>query len=1008
MAAISPVYRWKYILLIVTSAMVYWVLGYLSITYIAESTTKVAIIWPASGMALGFLLLFGRKYWPGIFLGSLLTEIYAAGHPLGVSLFMACGASLEAVAGCAVLMQHGRIFTLTRPHDFFRFCTVAALCAVLSASIGVATLVGTGTLPIQAASHALLNWWQGDTVGVWLLTPLMLVWHAPKMHIKGPGSRSEFFMCFALALTVGQVTVSDLWHEWGNNQHIVFHMMLFVIWAATRLGTKAAMMMILVISLQASINSVNGIGFFAEPSLQTSSLWLFIMVLIATGDILALEMLSHRRSEKALYDINHIQTQFISADNPRPVFEYALESLLKYTNSGYGFISEVLHDDSGKPYMKVHAITNIAWNEETRAMYERHIHGELEFRNLDTLFGLALKSGKPVISNDVNHDPRRGGTPVGHPALNRFLGIPLYRSGRMVGLVGIANRPEGYDMALVESLTPLTNTYAFMIEEYRNDQKRKATETQLRSNEEYLSGLMENSPVAVRITSESTGQVVFCNRRYAEMHSRTNPLSVINLTPRNYYVRPEQYDEIVNTLNQGKVVLNKLVEIYVQSDRETNILIEEYIPASPPSESQPIKVYASEQGTRWLLATFMKTTYRNEPAIIGWFYEVTEIRRAQQMAEDATRAKSQFLANMSHEIRTPMNAVIGFSQLGMHETSPEVVQNYLRQIYSSASHLLSIINDILDYSKIEAGKLELTVAPFQLSELFSHLNASYKNLAEQKGIQLEFLQGKDFADLLIGDSTRLLQVLTNLLGNAIKFSSNGKVMVWAELASRKNQHISLQFSVMDQGIGISAEQQKLLFKPFSQADASSTRKYGGTGLGLSISRQLVELMGGRINVTSSLGEGSTFSFTINLTEAPNSQPETPKSSVPKPPDFSGKHILLVEDNKTNQAVAQALLKLTGADITVAENGKEAVALLALSNAFDIVLMDIQMPEMNGHEASRTIRQQLKLTLPIIAMTAHAMESEQKQCLESGMDDVITKPIDVPRMYGILAQHLKIK
>lgn len=1005
MAGSSSVYRWDNLFLLAIAAAAYWALGYLSITYIADPANKIAIIWPASGLALGFLLLFGRKYWPGIFLGSLLTEMYAYDQPLGMSFLMACGASLEAIVGCTVLMRHGRVFTLSRTHDFFRFCMVAALCAIFSASIGVATLVGAGVLPTHAAAHAFFNWWQGDTVGVWLLTPLMLVWYAPKSHISGDGSRSETVLCFALALIVGQITFSDLWHQWGNEHHILYHMMLFVIWAATRLGTKAAMTMTLVISIQASINAVNGVGFFAEPTLQTSSLWLFIMVLIATGDILALEMLSHRRSEKALHDINHIQTQFISADNPRPVFEYALESLLKYTNSEYGFMSEVLHDDNGKPYIKIHAITNIAWNEESRALYAKHAAEGLEFRNLDTLFGMALRTGKPVISNDVPHDPRSGGVPAGHPELQRFLGIPLYRNDEMVGLVGIANRPEGYDMDLVDSLKPLTNTYALMIEEFRNEQKRKSTEAQLSSKEEYLSGLMENSPIAVRITAEATGKIVFCNPRYADMHSRTNPMVVVNATPRNYYVRPEQYDEIVDTLNQGRTVFNKLIEIYARSDTDSGILIEEYQPASAPGDSQTVKVYASGQKTRWLLATFMKTTYQNMPAIIGWFYDVSEMRRAQQMAEDAARAKSQFLANMSHEIRTPMNAVIGFSQLGMHENSLEAVQTYLHQIHASASHLLTIINDILDYSKIEAGKLEITAAPFQLSALFTHLNASYQALAEQKAIHLEFLQDQDFSDFLVGDSDRLLQVLTNLLGNAIKFSSGGKVMVWAELAARKSHRISLQFSVMDQGIGISVEQQKLLFQPFSQADASSTRKYGGTGLGLSISRQLVELMGGRINLTSTPGEGSTFSFTINLTEAPDTKSESPKSSIPKPPDFSGKRILVVEDNKTNQAVAQALLKHTGAEVTLVENGKEAVEMLAKNPAFDLVLMDIQMPEMNGHQATRIIREELKLTLPIIAITAHAMASEQKECLESGMNEVITKPVDVPLMYNTLTQYL---
>jgi CheY-like chemotaxis protein len=280
---------------------------------------------------------------------------------------------------------------------------------------------------------------------------------------------------------------------------------------------------------------------------------------------------------------------------------------------------------------------------------------------------------------------------------------------------------------------------------------------------------------------------------------------------------------------------------------------------------------------------------------------------------------------------------------------------------------------------------------------------SYTAQAEQKGITLEFLQNDNIPDRLAGDSTRLLQILTNLIGNAIKFSHKGKVLVWAELVSRKKSQLQLQFAVMDEGIGIHPEAQKTLFQPFSQADASSTRRYGGTGLGLSICKQLVELMGGSIHVDSAPGQGSTFSFTIPL-KVDTGTPAKEAAADAVLPQLPGKRILVVEDNPTNQAVAQKLLERIGVDVTLAHNGREAVEILS-GQTFDAVLMDIQMPELSGDEATMKIRQELGLTLPIIAMTAHAMPGEREKCLQAGMDDVITKPVDVPRLYKLLSQYL---
>jgi signal transduction histidine kinase/L-asparagine transporter-like permease/BarA-like signal transduction histidine kinase len=391
------------------------------------------------------------------------------------------------------------------------------------------------------------------------------------------------------------------------------------------------------------------------------------------------------------------------------------------------------------------------------------------------------------------------------------------------------------------------------------------------------------------------------------------------------------------------------------------------------------------------------------------------LTRARDAAEAASRAKSDFLANMSHEIRTPMNAIIGFSQLGISETEPERLRDYLATVNKASTNLLGIINDILDFSKNIAGKLVLDSAPFSLNKLIEETMELMGLAAQSKGLVLDLEKSNALPDRLIGDSLRLRQVLTNLTSNAIKFTNIGKITIGVNEVSRSTDgQIVLNFTVKDTGIGISPDQQMNLFSAFNQADSSTTRKYGGTGLGLAISQQLVELMHGEISLISELNTGSTFTFHVTL----RMDQSVPSDSGIKPKipasiyqsgysQLSGKRILLVEDNKVNQVLAQALLKKVGIDVVIANNGKAAIDILNESAEFDAILMDIQMPEMDGHEATRIIRQELKLSeIPIIPLTAHAMSDEIERCKASGMSGFVTKPIDVNKLYDAIATSIR--
>jgi len=387
-----------------------------------------------------------------------------------------------------------------------------------------------------------------------------------------------------------------------------------------------------------------------------------------------------------------------------------------------------------------------------------------------------------------------------------------------------------------------------------------------------------------------------------------------------------------------------------------------------------------------------------------------ELKNAKEAAEAASKTKSEFLANMSHEIRTPMNGILGTLQLLQGSSLTDSQDEYVSIAYSSGEALLSLLNDILDFSKIEAGKLELEYIPFNLVSLVRELTVLLSQRASERKVELLSDLDEEIPSVIKGDSVRIRQILANLLTNAIKFTDDGTVTIKASVLDKTEKVVRLKIEVIDSGIGISEEAQRKLFNSFTQADGSTTRKYGGTGLGLAIVRQLVTLMRGRLGVDSEEGKGACFwieiAFEIPDEKIVSSQVE--KQAVELADKLEG-HVLLVEDNPINQMIAKKMLEKIGLTYELVVNGEEAVARIKQPHEFKAVLMDCQMPVMDGYEATHAIRElEQKSSLehmPVIAMTANAMEGDKDKCLQAGMDDYVAKPVKQDALKQVLSDWL---
>ena len=625
----------------------------------------------------------------------------------------------------------------------------------------------------------------------------------------------------------------------------------------------------------------------------------------------------------------------------------------------------------------------------------------------------ALEKEQIIAADDAQHDPRTEEFTQGYLAprgITSMLDVPIRSGGRMVGVLchEHVGPPRQWTLEEQHFAVSVANTLALALEAA----DRKKVEQALRTSEGRLTTIVQSTNIGIWDWDLNSNEVYLSAEWKRQLGYEDHELSN-TFGEWESRIHPDDHDHVLN-------------------------MIEEYMSRQVPSLEIEHRLRHKDGTYRWILTrgTISKDESTLSSRLVGIHIDVTDrrvaeevLRQAKEAAEAASLAKSQFLANMSHEIRTPMNGVLGLTDLLVRYPLGEKERQLTQSIHRSGTVLLSIINDILDFSKIEAGKLQLETVPFQLHGTIREAVELSEADALKKQLKLSLRVDERVPRYVLGDPMRLRQVLVNLVSNAIKFTERGTVAVDVTLKEITHEQYGLSISVADTGIGIAPEAQVHIFDAFSQADGSTTRKYGGTGLGLAIVKQLVTMMGGTITLQSQPGAGSCFQFTAyfqrcdegiqlpfdSLAQAGNYIHDT---ETQRPVSAATARILLVEDNPVNREVACGMLEMLHCQIDTAENGREALDATAKAG-YDLVLMDCQMPKMDGFTATKLIRAReveqageadhtknlSRRHLPIVALTAHAMQGDREQCLSVGMDDYITKPFTLVQIEQVLSRWL---
>ena len=1040
-------------------------------------------IWPAEGIALAGLLVYGNRVWPGVWLGSLIanglipdwtgstSDILMS---LLITLTISSGASLQALAGAYVLKRYaGYPNGLISEKSVLLFMLYGGvLSTLINSSLSVSLLVATGKTPLSNALNNWLTWWTGDLLGVMLFTPLALAW-----LLKDTDSWRHRRLAITLpTLAMLTLTASAIVYEArSSNERIQLEFD-----QQTNNINNA-----IKISLDNDTHILSALKNFFSNSEYVSREEFKLYTEGLLKDYQDIQSMSWdlviKNSERAVFEKKIQQQGFpnfqiyeldsnnkpirakdrpsyvaITYTEPLQVNEKALgydissnptrlAALNIATDSGELTLTSRVQLVQDKSQNSVLAITplyakNVAQLtlEEKRSAILGYIVGIIRINNviISTLkqsntTGLSyrlLDSDAPAEQQLLYSSDPSFPSPLvtqekswfsNQKTLSSRITLPF--GGRIWTFEVVPNQDylathySGHVwlvMLLGLLLTGLVTLITLIASGRARRLQQLISESTAELNQQHelaLSLMQDKEDLHQRLNLilDATGEGIFgidLNGECVFMNS--SALRLLGYASDQEVLGKHNHQLIHYAHADGSQYQLQQCPIYKALHGESNASID-------------TEVFWRKDGTSFPVQYESHPIIENE-IIIGYVVNFMDISvrkhkekqliAAKERAENLAKTKTQFLANMSHEIRTPMNAIIGFSELALLKDMPADINEYLKNINTASNNLLAILNDILDLSRLEAGQMTLSMSPFSLHDVKKTLHNLFINAAQSKGLALNITLASDVPDTVIGDSIRLRQVLTNLLGNAIKFTLQGAVSLNISLQQANDQQVRLLFAVKDSGIGISTEQQAKLFKAFSQVDDGFNRNFGGTGLGLVISQDLVQMMNGTIKVDSLLGSGSCFSFELTLPIAamPKSanlnspSSDSPSVLLTETKALEGIKILVAEDDAFNQKIIQQVLKRLGAShIVLANNGSEVLSALEQED-FDMVLMDLHMPIMNGYEATTEIRKRPQYAqLPVIALSASITDEDRQRSLAVGMNDFIGKPINVNELVSTL-------
>jgi PAS domain S-box-containing protein len=635
----------------------------------------------------------------------------------------------------------------------------------------------------------------------------------------------------------------------------------------------------------------------------------------------------------------------------------------------------------------------------------------------------AMDTGRVVDARDAKGDPRTREFNEGYLAPNDIVSMLdgcIRLSGEVVGV--ICHESVGCKRDWTQDEIRFVGELGDQIAQLIMNQERRIAEEALQQSEEQYRTLVENINIGVARTSSFQGGLFLrANPALANILGYDTVEELQKFPIQDMYADPAHRATFLAEIKDNGSVKNYDLQFCRKDGSTIFASLNAHATLDAQGEIQWIDSVVEDITERKHAEMALKEAKEQAEQARGEIEIANEQLReaashAHLLAQEATvanKAKSEFLANMSHEIRTPMNAIIGFSDVLKDEELDEEHLSSVQAIHDAGQNLLTIINDILDLSKIEAGKLEIKTTDVSLTQILEEIDTLMKPASQKKGITFEIIPAERLPETIHTDPIRLRQSLINLVGNAVKFTEAGHVHVRARQdESRKNQQI--RFEVEDTGIGISPELQETIFESFSQVDSSLTRKYEGTGLGLAITKRLVQILGGTLSLQSEVGKGSVFTMCIPIGKESNVPRDTgsqeqeavqPNVTNRDSATFRGR-ILVAEDNLSNQKLIELLLQKMDLQVTLVEDGQQVVE-LAKTDSFSMILMDMQMPELNGYDATKQLRQ-AGLTIPIVALTAHTMQGDAQKCLDAGCDDYLAKPIDRERLRQVIQAYLREK